>query len=295
MNSGDATGFKTYKKLDIHTLSLYPPHLHQATLFFFHSLYTPQMQFSRVDVMDQQRFDPAKKTTSSPEKQKRTEKTLDDAVDLPLRKPETKSTTDILDSQRFDPARKASQQQDDSSSILPESLDELPLNDDFTIVDPVEAQPPAATPTPEATVVRKSIRRVLSLDKVLPFRPSPISIASSSRPSTSASTAMSSIFTTRYPINSQCDEDIHPDSYIATKMIIPRSPSILSFDALSCHSRSAFENEVDAEVERIKECKNISVWVNQASFSTEEYHDLWRRSVQPTPSVLQVKSRVEAV
>ncbi|KAK0226509.1 hypothetical protein IW262DRAFT_1457741 [Armillaria fumosa] len=245
--------------------------------------------------MDQQRFDPAKKTTSSPEKQKRNEKVLDEAVDLPLRK--TKSTTDILDSQRFDPARKMSQQQDDSRSDLPDSLDELPLKDDFTIIDPLEAQAyfPPATPTAEAAVVRKSIRRVLSLDKVLPFRPSPISIASSSRPSTSASTAISSSLTTGYPIDSQCDDDIHPDSYIATKMIIPRSPSILSFDALSCYSRSAFESEVDAEVERIKECKNISVWVNQASFSTEEYRDLWRRSVQPAPSVLQVESRVEAV
>ncbi|KAK0486387.1 hypothetical protein IW261DRAFT_1664514 [Armillaria novae-zelandiae] len=252
------------------------------------------MQFSRVDAMDQQRFDPAKKTPSSPENKKKAGNVLDEAVELPLSK--TKSTTDILDSQRFDPTRKASLQQDDSRSILPDSLDELPLNDEFTIIDPLEAQAcfPPATPTADATVVRKAIRRVLSLDKVLPFRPSPISTASSSRPSTSASTAMSSILTTGYPIDSQCD-DIHPDSYIATKMIIPRSPSILSFDALSCYSRSAFENEVDAEVERIKECKNISVWVNQASFSSEEYRDLWRHSLQPTPSVLQVESRVEVV
>lgn len=154
-------------------------------------------------------------------------------------------------------------------------------------------QPPA-TPA-DATVVRKTISRVLSLDKILPFHPSPtVSIASSSRPSTSASTAMSSVLSTGYPIESQCD-DIHPDSYIATKMIIQRSPSKLSFDALSCYSRSAFENEVDAEVERIKEGKNISVWVNQAASSTEEYRDLWRCSVQTTPSVLQVESRVEAL
>ncbi|PBK73907.1 hypothetical protein ARMSODRAFT_1080912 [Armillaria solidipes] len=251
------------------------------------------MQFSRMDIMDQQRFDPAKKTTSSPENQ-RAGKILDEAVDLPLRK--KKSTADILDSQRFDLAKKASQQQDDSRSILPDSLDDLPLNDEFTIIDPLEAQAcfPPATPA-DATVVRKTISRVLSFDKVLPFRPSPtISTASSSRPSTSASAAMSSILSTENPIESQCD-DIHPDSYIATKMIIQRSPSKLSFDALSCYSRSAFEYEVDAEVERIKEGKNISVWVNQASSSTEEYRDMWRCSVQPTPSVLQVESRVEAV
>ncbi|KAK0195980.1 hypothetical protein F5146DRAFT_312801 [Armillaria mellea] len=249
------------------------------------------MQFPRMTVMDQQRFDPAKKTISPPENQ-RGGKVLDEVVDLPLRK--TKSTTDILDSQRFDPAKKASQQQDDSRSILPDSLNELLLNDEFTIIDPLEAQPPA-TPTADATVVRKTISRVLSLDKVLPFRPSPaLSIASSSRLSTSASTAMSSILSIEYPIESQCD-DIRPDSYIATKMIIPRSPSILSFDALSCYSRNAFESEVDAEVKRINENKNISVWVNQASSSTDEYRDLWRCSVQPTPSILQVESRVEAV
>lgn len=253
------------------------------------------MQFSRMDIMDEQRFDPTKKVASATAKPK-AENVLDEEVDLSLRK--TRSTADILDSQRFDPAKKTSQQQDDSRSSLPDSSDDLSLSDEFIVIDHLEAQLPA-TPV-DATVVRKCISRVLSFDKALPLRPSTSSSASggtssesSSRPSSLASTPestpSSSLQITENPTESESD-DIHPDSYISTRMIIQRTPSKLSFDALSCCSGSAFEDEVDVEVRRSKEDKAISVWVEQESSSIQEdFCSLYNVQCR---NIIQVESRV---
>ncbi|KAK0212319.1 hypothetical protein DFS33DRAFT_1482236 [Desarmillaria ectypa] len=251
------------------------------------------MQFSRIDILDQQRFDPTKKTASTAAAQQRAENVLDEEADFPLRK--TRSTLDILDSQRFDPSKKMSRQQDDSRSNSSDSSDDLPLSDEFTIIGPLETKPPAASV--DATVVRDTISRVLSFDKPLLPRSSPTSsTASSSRPSSSASTPestpASSVQTARNSIELEC-ENIHPDRYISTRMIIHRTPSKLSFDALSCCSGSAFENEVAAEVKRTKEGKNISVWINQASSSPEEY--FWRSNMPHRNSAIQVESRVGTV
>ncbi|KAK0459261.1 uncharacterized protein EV420DRAFT_311986 [Desarmillaria tabescens] len=258
---------------------------------FFHSIYTPVMQFSRMDIMDEQRFDPTKKTTSTTAPQS----VLDEEVDLPLRK--KKSTADILDSQRFDPTKKTLQRQADSSSKPSNGSDDLPLSDEFTIIDPLEVQAPAASV--DATVIRKALRRVLSFDNPLPPRPfTASSTASSSRPSTAVSTPESILSsltqTAQDPIEFEC-EDMNPDRCISTRMIIHRSPSKLSFDALSCCSGSAFEKEVAAEVERAKESKNISVWVNQESSSTEEYFWTSNMRHRNRNSAIQVESRVEAV